>query len=673
MKTTIGDKEVYLAPDDLPEFEYSLIDVTDPSKVRGSRSTTFDVPGSIEAFQVLGGRAIGEDVKTEQPFRINQGSQILFDGVCTPVEWTDSKVSVAAFGDNAEWISAAKNTQCADVDMGVTDVIDANHMIVVWTSEDDDGPFSYRNYCFPLIDYGSQAFATANTNLALTSFRFGAQVSSLIKKFFDDNGLTVKIKGELAKFWDKLMVPGLGNSYRVYDARVIVEASQDQSFFNIGQTVAPVFTGFYGIDTLTEEDPAFAVPTPGSMLVPYSGSFFRTTIPGRVSVKFDGTITVRRGAGQDSLGQRLKFWLFNQTTQTAEATTLVNVPAGTGDIDMVIDRELFNVEVDPAVTYTVWCSPQPADVGTIFNPQPDGLPVCIVRQGSQFIYEIVDTNNIMQPDVQYHVSSAFPTNFSVADLISSLSNIFRLAIQTNQQSKTVVISTLDDYLQPIDDGIDWSERVDEMRDVAKVQPSSPYSYRLAYTADDKDELARGYNGQAQWTAEGVYDVGGVDAEKEITIKFAPTQQGVRYGDVVVPVLREEDKVTPYVKAKPRLLIYEGANNIGEPVFTFNSVLWYWFPRAYFAGEGGTDINLGFGDDAGRLGTMNRYWRNFLNRSVKPYLRADIVIYDDEFMDFAFGRPRLVHDGIQRSWFYVQKISGKRFGDGSPVQCELIPV
>jgi hypothetical protein len=673
MKTTIGDKEVYLAPDDLPEFEYSLLDVTDPSKVRGSSSTTFEVPGSIEAFRVLGGRAIGEEVKTKQSFRINQGSQVLFEGICTPVEWTDGKISVAAFGDNAEWISAAKNTQCVDVDMGVTDIIDANHMIVVWTSEDWDGPFSYRNYCFPLIDYGSQSFATQSTNLPLTSFRFGAQVSSLLKKFFDDNGLTVQVKGELARVWDKLMVPAISNNYRVFDARVIVEASQDQSFFNISQTIAPAFTGIYGVDTLAEDDPAFAVPTQGSMLLPYSGSFFRTTIPGRVSVKFNGTITVRRAAGQATLGQQLKFWLFNQTTQQVEASTLVNVAAGIGDIDVVIDRELFSLDSDTAVTYTVWCSPLPADVGTIFNPQPDGLPVCIMRQGSQFVYEIVDVNNIMQPDVQYHVSSAFPTNFSVGDLISSLSNIFRLSIQTNQQSKTVVISTLDDYLQSIDNGIDWSDRVDETKDVAKVLPSSPYQYRLAYTADEKDELAKNYNGQSQWTAEGVYESGGVDAERLITVKFAPTQQGLRYGNVIVPVLREEDKVTPYIKAKPRLLVYEGARNTGDPVFTFNTVLWYWFPRAYFAGEGGTDINLGFGDDVGRLGTMNRYWRNFLDRSVKPYLRADVVIYDDEFMNFAFGRPRLVHDGMQRSWFYVQKISGKRFGDGTPIQCELIPV
>jgi hypothetical protein len=49
-------------------------------------------------------------VAGEQSIRIGDGGQVLFEGVCTPVEWSEDRVSIAAFGDNADWIGKAKNT-----------------------------------------------------------------------------------------------------------------------------------------------------------------------------------------------------------------------------------------------------------------------------------------------------------------------------------------------------------------------------------------------------------------------------------------------------------------------------------------------------------------------------------------------------------------------------------
>ena len=118
MRTTIGGVDVSLAEKDLPEFSYSLIEAIDPSKVRGSSSTTFDIPATNSARVALGGPSMNEGTPPQQEFRIGNGSQVMFDGIAVPVKGDEDRVSVVVFGDNAEWINAAKNTRCTEVDLG---------------------------------------------------------------------------------------------------------------------------------------------------------------------------------------------------------------------------------------------------------------------------------------------------------------------------------------------------------------------------------------------------------------------------------------------------------------------------------------------------------------------------------------------------------------------------
>jgi hypothetical protein len=105
---------------------------------------------------------------------------------------------------------------------------------------------------------------------------------------------------------------------------------------------------------------------------------------------------------------------------------------------------------------------------------------------------------------------------------------------------------------------------------------------------------------------------------------------------------------------------------------FDGVARTQFPRAYFLGSGAGDTCLSFGSDW-RQGTIDTFWRSFIIRSTRPYFKGLVRLYDDEFMNFKFGRPRLVRDAYGPFWVYVQKIKGKTFGDDSPVECELIPV
>jgi len=158
MRLYIGGTEVLLSPDELPEFTYSLIEIIDPSKTRGSTSTTFDIPNTNATRIALGGPAMSETVAGEQSIRIGDGGQVLFEGVCTPVEWSEDRVSIAAFGDNADWIGKAKNTKCVEVDLGVSEFVANAMQEASWVDDN-------RADVYPLIDYGALRDHTSTTNV----------------------------------------------------------------------------------------------------------------------------------------------------------------------------------------------------------------------------------------------------------------------------------------------------------------------------------------------------------------------------------------------------------------------------------------------------------------------------------------------------------------------------
>jgi len=157
-KVTIGDTEVFLPADRLPEFSYSLFDLTDPSKVRGARSTTFEIPATNAARQELGGVTLAEASPGPLPLRIGDGGVTIFGGTAVPTEWGDDVITVNAFGDNAGWFSAAKGTRIQDLDLGVSETINAAYQIASWTDEEQAD-------VYPLIDYGGFADRTASFNV----------------------------------------------------------------------------------------------------------------------------------------------------------------------------------------------------------------------------------------------------------------------------------------------------------------------------------------------------------------------------------------------------------------------------------------------------------------------------------------------------------------------------
>jgi hypothetical protein len=662
MRTVINGQDVYLDGDNIPEFSYSLNELTDFTKVKGSSSTTFDIPASNGARVGLGGVAMQEQPIGEVPIRIGEGGQVLFEGVCVPTEWTDESIKVVAYGDNATWFDRAKSTKCKDVDLGFTENITAQMKIDSWTDDT-------RADVYPLIDYGSMGAYTSATNVTQDKLYPAIKVHKLLEKFFNEQGYTISIKGSLNKLWKKLILPFAGGvPLRDKKCELILKETEPFNPFDPeeleliaeGNIAQPLFFRQIQSDECNQR---------ASNSIGF-GVFYGLLAgqDGDWEVYLDATFVVRRTAATINSGQELVFTLlsYDPTALTYNAISTFRKAIPTGQLE----TEVAVAEVVASATLEL---NQEVYLQVKAAPFQGGQPEVFAKVPRSITYRSKDNNRASQ------LSNSINSNLSVADIISSLSNIFRLAIQTDQLTNVVTFQHYDEFLLDISEGVDWTERLSHNQPPLKVRPEVPERFVFQYAEDEKDEAARDYNSQSQWTAEGIYETDGRDDENITTLKFAATQQAMRFfnGSVgvdasamLVPVIKEEDKVTDYTKCKPRILVYDG---LQPGVWRFNGVNRTEFPRAYFAGSGGNDINIGFGNDAGRLGTLERFWRASLIRAVKPYLKGEFRVYDDEFMNFEFARPRLVNDGYGNVWMYVQVVKGKKFGDDDLVDCELIPV
>lgn len=644
MRITVGDTEITMAADELPEFSYSLLEAVDPSKVRGSSSTTFDIPATNAARVALGGPALNEETKAEKPFRIGNGSEVLFDGVAVPVEWSEDRISLAVFGDNAEWINEAKNTRCTEVDLGLSQFVENSMQEASWTDED-------RADVYPLVDYGSLRSHTSTTNVIEDKLYPAVRVWKILDTFFKNLGFSLKIEGSFNTLWKKLILPYTGGAI----------VGPNVEFGGRWLADAPI-TGFLDINNGFQEvafDPqGYTVLSGGDAI------FWRPQVNAVYSVRFNGTIVMELSGFfiPDQIAHRAMLFRVTSGNDEFIAHRYFYTPSVAGVNTFTFDDVLFDVSLQQGEQYyIVWVA------STGFSTPP-----YTIQAGATLSWDMVSFSG-WQAEIIFDIAKSIQPGLTVGDVISDLSNIFRLAIRTDQLSNTVTFGYLDDYLKSTDSGIDWRGRLDHTDAPDKVQPEVPNRYVFNYDLDASDfYLVQHRSNYGRELGEGVYQAGGRADDMEVTLKFAPFAEGVRFGGLTVPIVRDErsSALTDFTRIKPRILVFAGLTD-GE--WTFDGTLLERYPRAYFVGDGGGDESLAFGNENGRAGTLQRLWREYLTRIGKPYLRGNLRLYDDEFMNFSFDRPRLVNDGYMDTWMYVQKVGGKRFGDDSPVECELIPV
>lgn len=645
-KVTVGDAEVYLDPSRLPEFSYSLNDLTDPSKVRGARSTTFDIPATNGARQVLGGVTLAEETDASLPFRIGDGGVTLFAGTCVPTEWADGRVSVNAFGDNAGWFSAAKATKLQDLNLGTSGTINAAYQEASWTDQDQAD-------VYPLIDYGAFVDRASTYDVGVGQLRPGLRVHRILSEFYAANGYTVEARGRLKKHWKKLFLPNTGR-IKISDAfaagysaslRDDIGVIPEYRFDWPGTAPAPIVS-----NGATVVDPSTSI----------TGTTYTAALAMRVQVRLTGEIAHAPTVPFAPL-QVMTLAVYN-ATNVLKGT--FNYQAGTfGTTKVFEDQVLWEGDIVIGETLNVGLYWSGSGSASIFN----------TTASVTVAYKVVNIE--YQEGVELNIAETAP-KMTVADFVSGLCNILRLTARTDDATHTVTFSYYDDFLKKETEGIDWRERIDHAG-LEKVQPTVPAAFNFTYKEDTNDQYLRDFR-EAQDREYGSYQytTGGTDGEVNVSVPFAATAQRLTFDNIVIPALRKEG---PYYQQdayewQPRILVLDGME---EGEWTFDGVAQTEFPRSYFVGTKQRDISLAFGDETENggavRGTVFTRWANYLRRQVSPYLRCRVRVYDDEFMGFSFDRPRLVHDGWHQRWCYVGEIKGKRFGDEAFVECDMIPM
>lgn len=661
MRTVIGDTELHLAPDDLPEFSYSLNELTDPSKVKGSSSTSFDLPATNATRIALGGAGMQEETTGDLPIRIGAEGQVLFEGMCRPVEWTDEVVTIEAYGDNATWIAEAKNTKANTVNLGNSRPVENGMQEFSWTDED-------RADVYPLIDYG-RFTASTPSNVVEDWLYPAVRVWKILQAFFQPLGFSVKAEGSFKRLFKKLIIPYNGGAITFRG-----EYYQPQSI-RLSLATSVLAGTALRFDTLLMDDAGIAGPGPSLY------DRFDPVVSGTWDFRFNGSFTIVRGAVTPQASTQLIINLQRlegiSTWQTVQQRRFSIPSQGAGTSSTTtIDDTLFAYQMEQGETYRI-------RVGTFADFGSDD----VVTMNAGSTLEVLLTSWAGWQDlVDFDIAGSIDKSLTVADVISGITNIFRLVVRTDQATGEVTFSHLDDYLRQIDNGLDWRDRLSHNEPPAKVKAELPSRYVFRYAEDTSDKRLRLYEEYYKVPlGEGVYEMGGNGDEKEVTVKFAATDEAERFGGLIIPVINKDDEGggtsgvdgggagtnygSDHLKTKPRILIFDG---LADGNWTFDGVARTQFPRAYFQGVGVPDVNMSFGGDW-RKGTLLNYWRNSLERMKLPYLRGEFRVYDDEFNGFDFARPRLVNDGHGDVWMYVQSVKGKKFGDDDLVECELIPV
>lgn len=641
-KVTIGTTEVSLATKELPEFSYSLNELTDPAKLQGARSTTFNVPATNAARQVLGGASLSEQAADTHDFRIGDGGAILFDGKCSPVEWTDDAIRIMAVGDNAGWMSAAKGTRLSELELGSSPTVTDTYQRTTWTDLS-------TTEVYPLIDYGSFVGRASSHNVTTQKLRPGLRTYRLLQRFFADNGYSVQAKGGLSRIWKKMYLPNTTDKING-DAAYLASKSVRQTM-----TAGYSYTGYpvaVPTDTIAS-DPA-GIATADS-ITPATGKRYRVTVSGNIRI----TRTFSNFAPS-----KILLYVYDVTSAAASLQTIVDIPLGTPLETVSLNNVVLGeLDVFSGRTYRVTFG--------VFN---SSFAHTITVDRWEVQWDMVQAEYI--EGITLDLKTCAP-KMTVAELISGMVNTQRLIVSTDDLSHVVTFAYLEDFLEEAGNGIDWRERIDHTKPPAKVQPEKPSAFEFRYKEDKNDGyLVEFAERNDRGFGDTDYQTGGMDKPQKIEVPFASTFADIRLGQCVIPVLKKEG---PYYQQDfyeyvPRILVLA---DLSPGDWTHDGQAQTEYPRSYFAGTQVGDASLCFASETvtgtAVEGTVATRWRDYLRRITSPYLRADVRVYDDEFMGFTFSRPRLVHDGYHQVWCYVQSVKGKRFGEDEPVECELIPM
>lgn len=667
MRGRLNDSEVYLDEGQLPAFSLSVTALTDPSKIKGTTSTTLRILATPEAKRVVGSEFMAQRPLGRPVLRIGEDSVDLFRSEVKVLEQDRGVIEAIAVSGNATWFEYAKNLKLREFDFGDTPIVDAAFQRDSWDDET-------QIVSFPLIDFGSLKNMNYTTSVAVEKLRPGVRWYRVLQEAFKAGGYTIQAKGSFSRDWK---IP-----FDIWPGGKPQSRSIDPN-----PDLSEIRTSGPGAGSLVTTKPIGEEPGKSSMLVVSdpAGHIEGFDYTVRYKMPFDGDLAVRfwkftiLGVPTELDGTRLRLVLYNITESTPVVQVYSDVlVSGTDyewtgefpDIPALKDEEFFvgfSNETDSNVDITLDdASPFPGRVyyQPSTRPYMAGCPLII---------------NTCLPDL------------TLVEYLKAWMNDQCLVCSTSPNGKVISLwRDKDYYMKPREGGIyrDWTSLIDHTIAPKKANPQKTRKLLFRFDTDEGDRSIRQTNlVPSPGFANADVAIGGLDKEDTIELPAAPTAMGFRFPGTGLPFriplmidVDAEPDVDEYGR-KHRMLMLD------------KTVLGFWthdgddmnvVPNCYFSAtdrisatrrplEVGFANMVVFGDEVSR-GTIAAYWGNRLRRLKESRtIEAYFLIRDNELRNFHHGIPTLVDDGSGPRWYYVQEIFQHRFGKNVPTKCILVEI
>lgn len=641
MNATIDGEEVNI--EEAPAFSFSLYDHIELGRVRGDNSTNIDVVLTNAARRVLGSSSMQEvPAQRSHVLRIGEEGATYWKGDVRVESWADLVARCSSVGGNGSWIDKVKQMRLREIPMGESLTITSDQMAQTW--EDEDDPLY-----FPLINYGSFSDRNSAYVVTATKLRPAIRLMHFLKRAFQEVGYSLNAQGRFATLFPKLVCPQTSDN---------VGASQTVKDEN--------FTSFYLATTKVFASPptnAPAFPLTDTIDVDLAGNGSGGDI---FTAPFDMTVQVRISGDLLTVGPTLVpyqvYWYLRDVATTARVgpVSWFSVLNGTVTFfdgnDAIIQADLVNGQQ----VELVWVPTLP-----ITSASFDKIKVS---------YTVTDTPFV--EDIRINIADAAP-DMSVAEALKSIVGIDNLAVVTNDMTGSVDLWFFDDFLLPIEQGVDWRGRENQETKARKIEPAIPQSYGFRYAEDDGDSDLLFWNGYLAYPGYGNGDYNlsnGYDKPKEVEVDFAATAMAETFGTCFIPVMRKDSGTyqVDYYDREPRILISDG---LAPGEWNYNGLARTEYPRCYFVAPG-ERYSLAFGDDntfgQAATGTIGSYYNSRLQGINDRFvLEIELRLMDDELIALDFRAPVMVSDGYADGWYYILTVSQKRFGVDEYTKVQLV--
>lgn len=672
MTWTLNDKEVFTTGDQDPAFSFSVNELTDPSKVSGTKSNTIRLANTKGLRQLVDSEMMNTAPRADRPIlEHGRGSGSVFRQEVLPIRIDRNEAQMIAVGGNAAWFDWARKTKLNEMDLGFSEPVTKTYQRDGWEDET-------RLVNFPIVDFGSLEARAATYDVTVDKLRPAYRIGNLLETVFSEIGYHVVPRGRLVRHWNKLGLLAPSDSVK----------SRPDASSPLRSDPVPYGGGFPSNPIQTApvtSTPAFMAFDNGGTTGPgyfddtilTASQRYEPTSNTLLSVEIVDFEIVTWNAAME--GARVAFVLWEKTQGIPLGVfwsePLISAPGfpGTPLTPILVSGtyETSLVEAGKQVTIGLWNDQGLSGVNATAN----------VNSSTSGKAHFVPLTMPYAEDLPLYLNSALP-KWSVMDLVKAMLAARFLVLDTPVGGNTINVFYFDDYFGTPAPGVttrDWTGRIDHTTAPAKVIDDAPIRIQYEFAEDKGDVTVKGVNAllPAPGYGNGIVEVGGYGQEQTVKVPFAASAMGFILDGLRVPIMRDKD--ADYQEDKydreVRLLIFDGVAD-GAWKHAGDSLTEY--PKTYFNWPGdrsipvGFDNNVVFGDEraSGSIFDNGRKKHAILQ---SPALEAFLVLRNHEVQDFNHGVPTLVDDSSGPAWYYAHEIKHYEPGKNLPAKCLLVRI